>query len=129
MMQERPPVVPSGEHFRLDITPPELVWADVEDGAADIDPEPLNANGIRFGFDRDIRKYEIDLYDNKGASLGWLPRGLVERENIGNQIQIMPAEGAPLLEFDTVYVIDIFVQDCCCWTQDFRITFGTKPKP
>ncbi len=129
VMQERLPAVPPGEHFRLDITPPELVWADVDDGAADIDPEPLNVNGIRFVFDRDIRKYQIDLRDRAGASLGWLPRGLVERENIGNEIKIMRAEGAPLLEFDTVYVIDIFVQDCCCWTNDFLITFRTKPNP
>ena len=129
MMQERLPVVPSGERFRLDITPPELVWADVQDGNANIDPEPFNANGIRFGFDRDIRKYRIDLQDRVGASLGWLPRGLVEGENIGNQIQIMRAEGGPLLEFETVYVIDIFVQDSCCWTSDFRITFLTKPNP
>ena len=129
VMQERPPAVPSGEHFRLDITPPELVWADVQDGAADINPELLNANGIRFIWDRELRKYKMDLRLREGESLGWLPRGLVEHENIGNETQIMPAEGVPLLEFDTVYAIDIFVQDCCCWTNDFRITFRTKPKP
>ena len=129
VMQERPPVVPSGERFRLDMTPPELVGADVQDGDADIDPEPLNANGIRFRWDRNIIKYRIGLYDSKGASLRWLPRGPVEGEDIGNQIQIMRAEEAPLLEFDTVYIIDIFVQDRCCWISDFRMTFRTKPKP
>ena len=127
-IQERALVVPSGEHFRLDIQPPTIVGADVHDGNNDIDPEPLNANGIRFVFDRDIRKYEIDLRLREGESLGWFPRGLVERENIGNQIQIMPAEGVPLLKFNTVYVIDIFVQDFQCWTQDLQITFLTKPK-
>ena len=95
----------------------------MQDGANDIDPEPLNANGIRFGFDRDIRKYEINLTFREGESLDWFSAGL------GDQIQIMPAEGAPLLEFDTVYVIHIFVQDCCCMTSDFQITFRTKPKP
>lgn len=129
VMQERLPAVPSGEHFRLDITPPELVGGDVQDGSADIDPGPLNANGIRFGWDRNIIKYRIGLYDHKGTSLNWLPRGLVEGENIGKEIQIMPAEGVPLLEFDTVYVIDIFVQDRCCLTSDLRLTFRTKPKP
>ncbi len=129
VMRERLPTVPSGEHFWLDITPPELVWADVEDGAADIAPEPLNANGIRFVFDRDIRKYEINLTFREGESLRWFPAGLVEHENIGNEIKIIHAEGVPLLEFDTVYVIHIFVQDYCCWTNDFRITFRTKPKP
>ena len=101
----------------------------MQNEAGAIDPEPFNANGIRFGFDRDIRRYRIDLQDRAGASLGWLPAGLVESENIGNQIQIMRAEGAPLLEFETVYVIDIFVQDRCCWTSDLRLTFRTKPKP
>ena len=129
VMQERPPVVPLGEHFRLDMTPPELAWADVQDGAADINPEPLNANGIRFGFDRNIIKYRINLLDRAGASLDWLPHDPVEGENIGKEIQIMRAEGAPLLEFDTVYKIDIFVQDRCCWTNDLWITFRTKPKP
>ena len=129
VMPERPPIVPSGEHFRIDIQPPQIMFGDIDDGANDIDPEPLNANGIHFIFDRDIRKYEIDLQFHEGESLGWLPRGLVEGENIGAKIQIIPAEGAPLLEFDTVYVIDIFVQDFECLPQDFRITFLTKPNP
>jgi len=129
VMQDRLPVVPSGEHFRIDIQPPTIVGADVLDGVNDIDPEPLNANGIRFSFDRDLRKYKIDLRLPEGESLGWFPRGLVERENIGNQIQIMPAEGVPLLEFDTVYVIDIFVQDFRCLTNEAHISFRTKPKP
>ena len=127
--QERPPVAPSDERFRIDIVPPTLVGGDVQDGAADIDPEPLNADGIRFRFDRDLKKYKIDLLRHEGEHMGWLPAGLVEREDIGNEIKIMPAEGAPLLEFDTVYVIDIFVQDRGCNTQDLRITFRTKPKP
>ena len=129
VMQERLPAVSSGEHFRFDRDPPLLVWGDVQDGAADINPEPLNANGIRFGFDRNIIKYRINLLDRAGASLDWLPHDPVEGENIGKEIQIMPAEGAPLLEFDTVYKIDIFVQDRCCWTNDLWITFRTKPKP
>ena len=129
VMQERPPVVPSGERFRLDMTPPELVGADVQDGANDVNPEPLNANGIRFRWDRNIIKYEIGLYSHEGKHMGWLPAGLVEGENIGEEIQIMHAEGAPLLEFDTVYIIHIFAQDRCCWTSDFRMTFRTKPKP
>ena len=129
MMQERLPAVPSGEHFRFDRNAPRLAGADVHDGDADIDPGPLNANGIRFEFDQNIRRYRIDLLDRAGASLRWLPRGPVEGENIGNQIRIMRAEGAPLLEFDTEYKIDIFVQDRCCWTNDLWMTFRTKPKP
>ena len=128
-MQERIPVVALGERFRFEPGVPFVVDAPVFGGQADVDPEPLNANGIHFEFNEPIRKYEIDLRLHKGASLGWLPRGLVERENMERRIQITPAEGVPLLEFDTVYEIDIFVQDFQCWTSDFKIVFATKPKP
>ena len=128
-IQQRPLVVPSGGHFRLDISAPAVVAADVSDGEADVDPEQLNANGIRFDFDEHIRRYKIDLRLRDGASLGWLPRGLVKPENMVRHIKIIPAEGAPLLEFNTVYEIDIFVEDFGCLTTDFTIMFATKPKP
>ena len=126
---ERPPMVPSGGHFRHDIADPFVVDAPVFDGQADVDPEPLNANGIHFEFDEPIKKYEIDLRLRGGESLGWLPHGLVERENMERRIQIMPAEGVPLLEFETVYEIDIFILDAFCRTADFKIVFATKPEP
>ncbi len=129
MMQKPIPVVALGERFRFEPDVPQLVAVDVPFEGKDVDPEPLNANGIQFEFHKPIRKYKIDLRLHNGASLGWLPHGLVERENMERRIQIMPAEGAPLLEFDTTYQIDIFVQDFHCWTEDFQILFHTKPKP
>ena len=129
VMEERTPVVPSGEHFRLDIVDLAIVDGTVFHGEDNVDPEPLNANGIHFEFDEPIRKYEIDLRLDGGATLGWLPRGLVEPENPVGQIKIMPAEGFPLLEFDTIYEIDILVQDVICRTSEFKIVFRTKPKP
>ena len=128
-IQDWSPVVALGERFRFEPGVPLVVDAPVFDGQTDVAPEPLNANGIHFEFDEPIRKYEIDLRLHEGASLGWLPRGLVERENMERRIQIMPGEGAPLLDFDTVYEIDIFVQDFQCWTADFKIVFATKPEP
>ena len=129
VMQQRPPVVPSGERFRFDIAPAQITDGTVFDGQADADPEPINANGILFHFDRPLRKYSIDLRLHNGATLGWLPRGLVEPENPVGHIKIMPTEGFPLLEFDTTYQIDIFVEDFGCWTSEFTIGFRTKPKP
>ena len=129
VIQERPPVVPSGGHFRLDISAPAVVLADVLDGDNDVDPELLNVNGIQFEFDEHIRRYKMDLRLHNGASLGWLPRGLVKPENRLRHIKIMRAEGAPLLEFNTVYEIDIFVEDFGCLTTEFQIVFATKPKP
>ena len=130
VIQERIPVAPLGERFQLfDIEAPILLDADVLDGDDNVDPEPLNANGIQFHFDEDIKRYEIDLRLHEGASLGWLPRGLVKPENPVPHIKIMPAEGAPLLEFDTVYEIDIFAENYSCLTLEFKIVFRTKPKP
>ena len=128
VIQERPLVVPLGERFRIDITLPVVMAGDVTDGATNVDPEPLNARGIRFEFDEDINRYKIDLRLHEGASLGWLPRDLVKND-MGKRIQIIPVEGAQFLEFDTKYEIDIFVEDRGCWTTEFQIVFQTKPKP
>ena len=128
--QERTSVVALDERFRFEPGVPLLRAADVFNRDDNVDPEPLNANGIQFEFDEPIRKYKMGLRIKKGgASLGWFPRDLAERENMDRRIQIMPAEGVPLLEFDTEYVIDIFVQDFHCWTNEFEIRFHTKPKP
>ena len=132
VIQQRPPAVPLGGHFRFgifDITEPDIVAGDVPNKKNNVDPEPLNANGIHFEFNNPIKKYEIDLRLKGGASLGWLPRGLVDNEDLGKRIKIMPAEGAALLEFDTEYEIDIFVRDFFCRAENFQIVFHTKPKP
>ena len=129
VIQERIPAGPSGQHFRFDIAPAVIVAGTVLEGQADVNPEQINANGIHFEFDVPLRKYKIDLRLHNGASLGWLPRGLVEPENPVRHIKIMPAEGFPLLEFDTTYQINIFFQDFACLDSDHKILFHTKPKP
>ena len=129
VIQERRPVVTLGEHFRFDITFPHIVDGDVAHRANNVDPEPLNANGIQFEFNHGIKKYEIDLRLKDGASLGWLPRGLVDNKDLGKRIKIMPGEGAALLEFNTEYEIEICVWDFRCVAEKFRIVFRTKPKP
>ena len=127
VIQERIPAAALGEHFRADRIDTHIVDGDVPFRGEDIDPEPLNANGIQFKFNCPIRKYKVDLRVKGGPSLGWLPRGLVEN-NMGERIQIMPAEGAPLLEFDTEYIIDISVLDFRCLNWEFERRFLTKPK-
>ena len=129
VIQERMPALALGERFRFEPGLPELAAAGVLDFHNLIDPEPLNVNGIRFEFNEPIRKYKIDLRLHKGATLGWLPRGLVEREHMDGHIQIMPAEGFPLLEFNTAYEVDIFVENWACWTNELNIVFHTKLKP
>ena len=126
VIQERPPTVPLGERFRVQPPMPEIEFGDVFDGEWGVHPRPLNANGIEFIFNVPIRNYKIDLRIKDGAPLGWLPR---ELETPGRVIEITPAEGAPLLEFDTAYEIDIFIHDFWCLTWEFHIVFHTKLKP
>ena len=129
VIQERQPVVPSGPHFPFDIEQTHIVASDVDNRPDNVDPEPLNANGIQFEFSRGFHEYEIDLRLKDGASLGWLPRGLVDNKDFGKRIKIMPGEGAALLDFDTEYEIEIFVLDLICRPEKFTIRFRTMPAP
>ena len=122
------PVAASGEHFRLSISEPQLRYSDIKDGAADADPDQLHT-GIDFVFDQNLKLYKIDLRLDGGKSLGWLPRGVVDDKDIGREIQMLPTADSRLLEFDTAYVIGLYVQDLSCWSSDFQIRFRTKPKP
>ena len=122
------PVAASGQHLRVDIVDPHIIWADVDNGAVDLDPNLLHA-GIRFDFNEDLKLYKIDIRLDGGQSLGWPPRGVVDDKNIGRRIEIRPVADSQLLEFDTAYVIALYVQDLGCWSSEFRIRFRTKPKP
>lgn len=119
------PVAASGEHFRVDIAEPTIVWSNIFDGEAGADPELLNG-GIEFLFDEDLKLYKIDLRRHEGESLGWLPRGVVDDKDIGQRIRMIPAPDSPLLEFDTAYVIGLYVQDLGCWSSKGQMRFVTK---
>ena len=123
------PVAASGEHFRVDVSHPTIVSSDIVDGAADVDPELLHANGIGFDFDENLKLYKIDLRLDGGKSLGWLPRGVVDDKDIGQRIRMTLAADSQLLEFDTAYVIGLYAQDLSCWSTNMRLRFRTKPKP
>ena len=123
------PVAASGEHFRVDIVEPEILWSTIDFGEVGVDPNLLHQNGIEFQFGEDLKLYKIDLRLDGGQSLGWLPRGVVDDKDIGRRIRILPAADSQLLEFDTAYVIGLYVQDLSCWSTNVRWPFRTKPKP
>ena len=123
------PVAASGEHFRVDVSHPTILAGDIVDGDADVDPELLHATGIGFDFDENLKLYKIDLRLDGGKSLGWLPRGVVDDKDIGQRIWLIPAPDSPMLEFDTAYVIELYVQDLECWSMKEQWPFRTKPKP
>ena len=128
VIEELSLIAASGQHLRVDIVEPTIAWGTVSDGEVDVDPHPLHA-GIRFDFDENLKLYKIDLRLDGGQSLGWLPRGVVDDEDIGDRIEMIPAADSQMLEFDTAYIITFYVQDLSCWSSDFQIRFRTKPKP
>ena len=121
------PVAASGEHFRVDIAEPGIVWSTIDLGEVGVDPNLLV--GIEFQFDVNLKLYKIDLRLDGGQSLGWLPRGVVDDKDIGQRIWLIPAPDSPMLEFDTAYVIELYVQDLECWSMKEQWPFRTKPKP
>ena len=127
VIEELPPAVAQAAYF-LDITPPTITSATVADGAADVEPVPINQHGFRFDFDAPLKLYWVDLRLDGGKSLGWRPRGVVDHENIEQTVLIMPVAESQLLKFDTEYVISMFVQDHICNSLNFQIRFRTKPR-
>lgn len=123
------PVVVSGEHLRLSIVEPDIMFGTVRNGEDNVDPEPINVVGLRFDFDQDLKLYRADLRIKDGESLDWLPQGVVDQGNIGNVVLIEPRVGLRLLELGTEYEINIFAQDLGCNTSEHVIRFWTKPKP
>ena len=77
------PVVVSGEHLRLSIVEPDIMFGTVRDGEDNVDPEPINVVGFRFDFDQDLKLYRADFRIKDGESLDWLPQGVVDQGNIG----------------------------------------------
>ena len=99
----------------------------VSDGEDNVDPEKINEDGFRFEFPAFLKLYRVDLRMKNGEHLHWHPQGVVDR-NIGDGVVIQPMANSQLLEFDTEYVITIFIQNRDCWFSENRIHFRTKPK-
>ena len=123
------PDVALGEHLRLDFGPIGIMDADIIDGDVDVDPEPFNKAGIRLVLNGLPFLYRVDLRVDGGASLGWLPRGVVHHADIEGDIRITPVDGRLLLEFNTAYIITFFAQNFACDISIEEIRFRTKPKP
>ena len=125
IIEEPSPVMVLGEHFRLDIEPPQLVGGSVRDGENNVDPERLNGAGISFAFDENLKLHKIDILHD-GKSLGWTGTGLSDRATRTLTLTVIAGKE---LQFDTEYVIKIYVQDSVCATSRFEIRFRTMPEP
>ena len=104
----------------VNIFPPEIASGTVSDGAADVDPAPINAGGFRFDFDEHITG-NIVLTDEAGANLDWIA-------NVAGQTATLTAVAGRELVNETTYKIEIDVQDGVGNPLRVTITFVTKPK-
>ena len=103
-----------------DNTPPEVTGGTVEDGQEDVDPEPLNTDGIVVDFSEDVTG-NIALQTEAGDAVGWI--GKVE----GTKGTLDPVAGKEIGN-ETTYVIAGKVSDAAGNEIDVSITFTTKGK-
>ena len=126
VVEEPPPVVMEDEHAMLeDAVPPEIVVRSVHDGAINVAPEPLNRAGMVFKFSENLRFYAADILLEE-KSLGWHPLDVVEGRDICNLVEIWPRDGSQLLEHNTEYTVEMYVQDRACNGTRIEIRFRTK---
>ncbi len=122
---EKPsPVVASGEHFRLDIHLG-IIFSNVWDLEDNVDPEEINAGGIIFKFDEDLKMRKVDFL-REGEPLNWIGTGL--SDHVAPTVTLTPIAGQEL-QFDTEYLIKMYLQDLACHSFRFKIRFRTRPKP
>ena len=132
VIEEPPPIVMEDEPaMPQDTVPPKIVVGSVRDGAVNVDPEPLNRDGMTFKFTENLRFYAADILREE-KSLGWHPLDVVTRlfkpEGVGQFASIEPMAGSQLLEHDTDYTIEMYVQDRVCNGTRIEIKFRTKPR-
>ena len=104
----------------IDFEPPFITSGTVSDGAADVDPAPINAGGFRFDFDEPVTG-TIKLTDESGADLNWIA-------NVADQTATLTAVAGQELLNETTYKIEIDVQNGAGLSLQVTITFVTKPK-
>ena len=105
--------------------PPQIAAASVRDGDVDVDPEPLNRNGIVVQFLGNLNMYTASLW-GPGA-LHWSPRDVVDR-GAGNRVHLKPMADSKLLEYDKKYTIAIYAQNFECHGARTLIEFRTKSR-
>ena len=133
VVEEPPPVVMEDEHaMPEDTAPPEIVAGSVRDGDVNVDPEPLNRDGMVFEFTENLRFYAADILRDE-KSLGWHPLDVVTGRFkpegvVGQFANIEPMAGSQLLEHNTEYTIEMYVQDRVCNDTRIEIKFRTKPR-
>ena len=91
-----------------DYVPPVITLGSVSGGEADVDPDLLNRNGIRFDFDEPIVDVQSQLLTEDGENLDW--------ETVWDDQTVIfrPGANGDLLEHGRGYMIQLVVAEA--WT-------------
>ena len=119
----------------IDISPPSIT-AGSFDGTSDVDPDPLNRDGIWYSFDEPVIGLEAELVTEDGEDLGW------EVVWDDRTVTFRPGANGELLENGKTYIIRMviaepwiyneFACECmdCSWYKhsEWTIRFVTADK-
>ena len=105
----------------LALSPPTITARSVADGATNVDPAPLNRDGIRITFSERIALSHFHLHREAGYSLDWKTEWHPE----GRTVYLTPTNQCEMLRTGTPYVIDFVVQDFGSQKTEDTITFTT----
>ena len=85
----------------VDITTPSITTGSVADGNSDVDPDPLNRDGIWYSFEELVIGLKAKLLTEDGEDLGW------EAVWFGQDLQFRPSANGKLLENGRRYMIQM----------------------
>ena len=105
----------------LALSPPTITARSVADGATNVDPAPLNRDGIRITFSERIALSHFHIHREAGYSLDWQTEWHPE----GRTVYLTPTDQCDRLETGITYVIDFVVQDFGSQKTEDTITFTT----
>ena len=101
-----------------------IAASSVADGDTDVDPQPLNRDGIRITFSDRIALSHFNLHKEDSTSLQWRTEWAAD----GQTVTLTPPHRCALLRYGKTYTIDFVVQDFGAWKIEDTIIFKTKPQ-
>ena len=101
-----------------------IAASSVTDGDTDVDPEPLNRDGIQITFSDRIALSHFNLHHEDGTSLDWKMEWSADAQTV----TLTPPHRCAVLRPGKTYTIDFVVQDFGSWKIEDTITFTTKPQ-
>jgi hypothetical protein len=94
-----------------DVSLPSILAGSVFDGAADVEPDPLNKDGIWYSFDEPVIGVKAKLLTVDGEDLGW------EAVWDDRTVKFLPGVNGKLLENGKHYIIQMVVDEAWIYNE------------